>query len=154
MTRRAAILGAATAAASAWLWYAAPDTPPTAVTDEHGRYTLTVPNPPGCEDSTLTLTYPPAGRAVSSLDAAYILDAAVGNREVDARACDVTGDGTCSAADAAAVLAYQVGREGAYSTGEWRPTEVPVTLCPGQATTADVTAYVLGDVTANWGPEP
>jgi hypothetical protein len=141
------------ATAIAGLYLATPDTPPTAVTDEHGRYTLTVPNPPECEDSTLTITYPPPTGAVSSLDAAKILSAVVGGPAVDENACDVDEDGRCSALDAAHILRYMVGRENA-STGQWRPKNAIVRICPGQSAVADVKAYVLGDVTGNWRPEP
>lgn len=52
------------------------------------------------------------GDAVSALDAAYILQAAAGLRNLDPMqtlACDVTGNGTLSSLDAAQVLQYAVG---------------------------------------------
>jgi hypothetical protein len=50
--------------------------------------------------------------AISSLDASYILQAAVGTRALTAEqalACDVTGNGTLSALDASLILQYKVG---------------------------------------------
>jgi hypothetical protein len=50
--------------------------------------------------------------AISALDAAYILQAAVGQRTLGAQqrmACDVSGNGTVSALDAAFILQYKVG---------------------------------------------
>jgi hypothetical protein len=50
--------------------------------------------------------------AVSSLDAAYVLQASVGLRQLDdaeALACDVTGNGRVSALDAAEILGFVVG---------------------------------------------
>ncbi len=52
------------------------------------------------------------GSAVSSLDAAYVLQAAVGLRSFDsnqALACDVTGDGRLTSLDAARILQFSVG---------------------------------------------
>jgi hypothetical protein len=51
-------------------------------------------------------------KAVSALDAAYVLQAAVGNRTLTAMqrlACDVTGNGSVSSLDAARILQYTVG---------------------------------------------
>jgi hypothetical protein len=51
-------------------------------------------------------------RAVSALDAAYVLQAVVGTRvfvPMQRLACDVTGDGTLSSLDAARILQYNVG---------------------------------------------
>lgn len=51
-------------------------------------------------------------RAVSSLDAAYALQAAVGSRVLDAHqflACDVTGNGRVTSLDAARILQFAVG---------------------------------------------
>ncbi len=53
-----------------------------------------------------------ADNAISSLDAAYVLQALVGGRTFDARqsiACDVTGDGTLSPLDAARILQVSLG---------------------------------------------
>jgi hypothetical protein len=52
------------------------------------------------------------GQAVSALDAAYVLQAVVGNRTLTPTqqlACDVTGDGSISSFDAARILQYSVG---------------------------------------------
>lgn len=52
------------------------------------------------------------GSAVSSLDAAYVLQAAVGLRRFDsnqALACDVTGDGRLTSLDAARILQFSIG---------------------------------------------
>jgi Tol biopolymer transport system component len=52
------------------------------------------------------------GAGISSLDAAYVLQNAVGLRTLSALqqlACDVTGNGTLSALDAALILQYKVG---------------------------------------------
>src|ERR1700687_1631097 len=52
------------------------------------------------------------GSEVSALDAAYVLQAAVGLRTLtpeQALACDVTGNGTVSAMDAAVILQYVIG---------------------------------------------
>jgi hypothetical protein len=52
------------------------------------------------------------GGAISSLDAAWVLQAAVGMRQLDSRrriACDVTGNGSVSALDAAYILQLKVG---------------------------------------------
>jgi hypothetical protein len=51
-------------------------------------------------------------RAVSALDASYVLQAVVGNRTLTPTqrlACDTTGDGTISSLDAARILQYIVG---------------------------------------------
>jgi hypothetical protein len=53
-----------------------------------------------------------AGNAVSSLDAAYVLQSAVGLRVLSAEqqlACDVSGNGGLSAYDASLILQYKVG---------------------------------------------
>jgi Matrixin/Carboxypeptidase regulatory-like domain len=53
-----------------------------------------------------------AGGAISALDAAWVLQAAVGMRQLDAQgalACDVTGNGSVSALDAAYILQLKVG---------------------------------------------
>src|SRR5262249_40104441 len=50
--------------------------------------------------------------AVSALDAAYVLEAVSGLRQLEPSAvlaCDVTGDGTLSAVDAARILQYEGG---------------------------------------------
>jgi hypothetical protein len=124
-----------------------------AVTDEHGRYHLVVPLPENdCVEGVLSFECPETNvnASISSLDAAWILDSVVGSRDVDLKACDVTGDGTCSASDAAAILAFQVGKPNSYSTGKWLAPPVPITLCPGDDVRVDTTVRVLGDVTGSW----
>ena len=52
------------------------------------------------------------GTAITALDAAYVLQAVAGLRQLDPEqpiAADVTGDGTLSALDAARILQYVVG---------------------------------------------
>lgn len=118
---------------------------------------------------------------ISSLDAAYVLQALVGGRTFDARqslACDVTGDGTLSALDAARVLQVSLDMGERFPAAEacdsdWLffavaidGTAVPPSLdggeCePGAAifdslsedlTQQNFLAVPFGDCTGNWTP--
>lgn len=62
-----------------------------------------------------------AGEAVSSLDAAYVLQVAVGMRELDpvqALACDVTGNGHVSPLDASLILQHRVDARSSFPVAE------------------------------------
>lgn len=85
-------------------------TPATAVTDASGAFLLTAAG------NTVWQIEPArvggAQLGISALDAAYALQSAVGLRTFTAEqtlACDVSGDGTVSAYDAALILRYRVG---------------------------------------------
>src|SRR5262249_3755598 len=83
----------------------------SAATDGSGAYDLTVGSAGAW---TLVPNKTGAGtEALSSLDAAYALQAAVGMRSLDpvqALACDVTGNGAVSRLDAARILEVVVGK--------------------------------------------
>jgi len=76
------------------------------------------------------------GDAISSLDAAYALQAAVGLRSLTPEqqlACDVTGNGTVSSFDAQLILQYKVGLIGSLPVAslcgfDWAFMPVPVTI--------------------------
>jgi hypothetical protein len=81
----------------------------SATSDAAGAYTLTAV-PPGVWQLTPRKTG--EVRAISSLDAAWILQAVAGLRTLDAQqrlAADVTGDGTISTLDASLILRRAVG---------------------------------------------
>lgn len=75
-------------------------------------------------------------RAVSSLDAAYVLQAVVGRRQlgqIESLACDATGDGTLSSLDAARILQLVVQRIARLPVAEtcgsdWHFVPAPATL--------------------------
>jgi hypothetical protein len=87
------------------------DSNPTTLTDADGRFSVT----DLLVDDRIVLPVKDgdAGGAISSLDAAWVLQTAVGMRQLDSRrriACDVTGNGTVSALDAAYILQLKVGQ--------------------------------------------
>lgn len=123
------------------------------------------------------------GSGISALDATYVLQSLVGLRPpLDAQqqlACDVTGNGSLSAFDAALILQYKVGLLAKFPIVErlgsdwvFLPTPAPVAnqqlimpdLANGQpgaivynplqadATDQDFTAILFGDCTGNWQP--
>jgi hypothetical protein len=88
-------------------------------TDADGNYS----SPPLAAGSWLVMPTKIGGtqNGVSSLDAAYVLQAMVGGRAFDERqaiACDVTGDGTLSALDAARILRVSIGLSERFSAAE------------------------------------
>jgi hypothetical protein len=115
---------------------------------------------------------------ISALDAAYILQHAVGLRALDANqqlACDVSGNGTISALDAARILQYKVGIISQLPVGsDWLFVPNPKAVAnqqviapnvplnrPGMiiyhpltqtADYQDFTAILFGDCTGNWQP--
>jgi len=80
----------------------------------------------GNADTAATVSIVPAKQggdaaAIGPLDAAYVLQALIGMRqlgEFESLACDVTGDGTVSALDAAHILRYSVGAIGRFAAAE------------------------------------
>jgi len=117
---------------------------------------------------------------VSSLDAAYVLQALIGERTFDERqliACDVTGDGTLSALDAARILRVSIGLSERFAAAERCGSDwlffgveaggvvIPPALdgegCQSGAvifdpltadTAQDFLAVPFGDCTGNWTP--
>jgi hypothetical protein len=118
---------------------------------------------------------------VSALDAAYVLQALIGEREFDewqAIACDVTGDGTLSALDAARILQFSIGLRERFTAAEkcgsdWLffgigidgvvvPPAIDGEECQSGAaifptlsadlTEQDFLAVPFGDCTGNWTP--
>lgn len=106
-------------------------------TDEAGSF-LFAGLSPGTR-SLVPSMEPDSGGAISSLDAAWVLQAAVGMRHLDARrglACDVTGNGTVSALDAAYILQLKVGEMRRFPVAEscdsdWLFVPDPI-AAPGQ----------------------
>ncbi len=122
--------------------------------------------------------------AISTLDAVHILQHVAGLRTLSAAqllACDVTGDGTCSAFDATRVLQRIAGIGGAFegatacasdwlfvpapsavpnqstvppmlSTGMCTPGRIAYAPLTNSASGQDFVAIVFGDVTGNWAP--
>lgn len=118
------------------------------------------------------------GSAISSLDAAFALQAAVGMRTLTERqkiACDVTGDGGVSSLDAARILQYRIGwidrlpvaercgSDWAFmpETGGVPPEMGPpcelgrIEIPPGAGTAEgqNFVAVLFGDCTGNWRSE-
>ena len=125
-----------------------------------------------------------AAAAISSLDAVYALQAAAGRRTLTPQeqlACDVNGNGSVSAFDAALILQYVVGARTSFpvaqtcgsdwafvpkpspipnqqviepqvSPGSCRPGSIAYRPLAGQASGQDFTAVVFGDCNANWQP--
>ncbi len=102
--------------------------------------------------------------AVSSLDAVYILQHVVGDRELSdsqRRACDVTGDGQVTALDATRVLELSVGEIERFAVAgacrsDWlfsidgKPLscDQPVEIEPHES--LKIEALLAGDCTGNW----
>ncbi len=121
-----------------------------------------------------------AGDAVSALDAAYILQAAAGLRQLDpvqTVACDASGNGTLSTLDAAQVLQFAVGARASLPASDacgsdWvfvpdvsgAGAQMPhmdgacsrglIHLDPlsGDVNEQNFIASVIGDCTGNWAP--
>ena len=121
------------------------------------------------------------GEGVSSLDAAYVLQSLVGMRSLNADqalACDVSGDGTLSAFDAALILQYKVGLISRLPVADkchsdWafvpmpqqtpnqqvvqpqpgnaicQPGSIQFTPLSGAASSQDFKAFLFGDCTGN-----
>jgi len=87
------------------------------------------------------------GTAVSTLDATYALQTAIGERELSADqryACDVTGNGTVSTLDASVILRYKIGLQDTLPVvtrcgSDWTFVPIPVTL-PNQIIVPPVVA--------------
>jgi len=103
-------------------------------TDPSGAYACD-----GVSPGTNTLTpekHGDTGSAVSSLDAAYVLQTVVGMRTLDDRqtlACEISGNGALSAFDAALILQRSVGLIGAFPVetacgSEWVFVPTPVVV--------------------------
>ena len=120
--------------------------------------------------------------AITPLDAAYVLQALVGMRDLDAYeqlACDVTGDGSVSALDAAHILRFTAGTLARFAAAEacdsdWifipeaAPADNQQTQAPAldnqsctrgridydplvaSAAGQDFTAVLIGDCSGNW----
>lgn len=149
-------------------------------TDGEGRYGF---EKPGAGERTLEPSKTGDFRGgLSSLDAAYVLQASVGLRELDelqALACDVTGNGTVSPLDAVRILQLEIGEIGRLPVAEscgsdWlfvpRPlpaphqVAIPPRLAPGACDPGtisfspvdgdrpgqDFRAVLIGDCSGNW----
>ena len=124
------------------------------------------------------------GAAVTSLDAAWVLQRVAGRRALDATqtaACDVTGDGTVSALDAAMILQHAIGSlarlpaavlcdsdflfapaavvpfDGraipfGVADGTCRPGALELEPMYADAAGLDFHAAAFGDCTGNWSP--
>ena len=93
--------------------------------------------------------------AISALDASLAAQYAVGLitlTPAQLRACDVSGDGSCSAHDAAHIQRYLVQISTPYPVGEWRfdPATRTYQNLNTDLSGEDYTAYLLGDISANW----
>jgi hypothetical protein len=129
---------------------------------EDGRFSLPIHS-----TSTVSLRAAKQGdfrSAVTSLDAVYILQHVVGDRQLSDRerlACDVTGDGQVSALDATRVLELAVGElqrfpRGAACASDWifaidgapLSCDHPLQVDPGAP--LQVEALLAGDCTGNW----
>jgi len=96
--------------------------------------------------------------AISALDAAWILQDAVGIRTFNAdqeQACDVSDDGTCTAFDASLIARDLVSLPTTNNrTGEWGfdpPTRTYQHQLEETFSNQTYRAYLYGDVTGNWG---
>jgi sugar lactone lactonase YvrE len=123
------------------------------------------------------------GVAVSALDASYALQAALGSRTLTTEqqvACDVSGNGTVNAFDAALILQYKIGLVSQFTVAgrcgsDWAFYPAPQSSLPGElpvppvtsgltcqaggilyqplssnATQQDFVAVPFGDCTGNW----
>jgi hypothetical protein len=112
----------------------------SAVTDSTGDYRLTALAPGAWRINGRKQA--DAGNGVGALDAAYILQAVVGLRALDASqqlACDVSGNGRISSFDAALILQQRVGALARFPVAvtcgsDWTFDPVPAAL-PGQILT-------------------
>jgi len=155
--------------------------PPT-TTDVNGRYT--VPAVTGGNWQVAPRKTGDRGAAISALDAAYVLEALAGHRQLDPQqmlAADVTGDGTLNQLDAQRILQYGVGilpqlPAAQLCASDWLFVPAPMppaasiapsltgsTCQPGalafpplvsDATGEDFQAILIGDVTGNWQQAP
>jgi hypothetical protein len=153
----------------------------TTTTDDRGAYAF---GDPGAGDWQIAPRRSGgAGAGITALDATYALQAVVGMRtftDVQRLACDVTGDGTLSALDAARILQLVAGLRGQLPAAEscgsdWIFIPDPATapnqrlvvpqMAPQCQTGAiayeplstpisgqDFLAILLGDCTGNWQP--
>ena len=99
------------------------------------------------------------GNGISSLDAAYIAQHAVGIRSLtpaQIAAADVTGNGEVSSFDASRIARYLVNLSDTGNTGTWAflPSSRNYSEVTSALTGGDFTAVLMGDVTGNWTPSP
>ena len=129
----------------------------TILTDSGGYYIFD--SIPGLLNYTVTpqKTNTLRDQAVSSLDAAWILQYVVGTRTFIPQqqiAADVSGDGQIRSYDAALVLQYVVGIIQHFPAGDWKfdPTSRTYFSLNSNQVDQDYAAIFLGDVTGNWQP--
>jgi parallel beta-helix repeat protein len=120
--------------------------PATALTDATGQFALSGLTGGAWQVEPRKLG--DAGAGISALDAAYVLQAAVGLRTLTPEqqlACDVSGNGTLSAYDAALILRYKVGLIAALPVAElcasdWAFLPAPAAAANQQVTPPQITA--------------
>ncbi len=126
----------------------------TATTSVTGTYLLDIDR---MGDYTVTPTMVGGvGNALSALDAAWITQYAAGQRNFgndQLLACDVSGNGSCTGLDASLIARYLIGDAIAFPVGSWKfdPVLRSYAQFDGVLLHEDYMAYLLGDVTYNWG---
>jgi len=156
--------------------------PSQATTGADGSYT--VPGVTGGNWQIAPRKIGDRGAAIGALDAAYVLEALAGHRQLDPQqmlAADVTGDGTLNELDVQRILQYGVGilpqlPAAQLCASDWLFVPVPMppatpiapsltgsTCQPGalafpplvsDATGENFQAVLIGDVTGNWQSTP
>lgn len=129
-------------------------TPLSTTTDATGFYTQTVV---ASDPYTAVPTQTQAiNDALSALDASVAARYKAGLISLTAeqqRACDVSGDAICGSHDASSILRYMVSDPTlSYPVAQWRfdPASRSYTSLMNNVTNENYTAYLLGDITANW----
>lgn len=153
----------------------------TATTNVDGEYSISVSASSSGDYIVSADKQGGVTNGISSLDAAYILQASVGVTELDEYqrlACDVSGNGSCSSLDASLILQYSAGlitqfpvQESCGSLWHFIPIDsdeigrvdwpvlstgscekAKATLTAPPSRSIDFKAVVMGDVTGNWKP--